>query len=74
MVVGIYMMIDFDMNMIVLGIIDYKEWILENGCNNVLCINGLGVFCVFYILIFCELKVFNISYGEDYVLGLNFLC
>lgn len=42
MVVGTYMMTDFDMNMIPPGIIDHKEWTPDNGRNNALRINGLG--------------------------------
>ena len=42
MVVGTYMMTDFNMNMIAPGIIDHKEWTPHNGRNNALRINGLG--------------------------------
>ena len=42
MVVGTYMMTDFNMNMIAPGIIDHKEWTPDNGRNNALRINGLG--------------------------------
>ena len=72
MVVGTYMMTDFDMNMIAPGIIDHKEWTPENGRNNALRINGLGAPRAFYTPILRELKVPNTSYGEDYALGLNF--
>ena len=34
MVVGTYMMTDFNMNMIAPGIIDHKEWTPDNGRNN----------------------------------------
>ena len=36
MVVGTYMMTDFNMNMIAPGIIDHKEWTPANGRNNAL--------------------------------------
>lgn len=72
MVVGTYMMTDFNMNMIAPGIIDHKEWTPENGRNNALRINGLGAPRAFYTPVLREVKVPNTSYGEDYALGLNF--
>lgn len=72
MVVGTYMMPDFDMNMIAPGIIDHKEWTPENGRNNALRINGLGAPRAFYTPVLRTIKVPNTSYGEDYALGLNF--
>ncbi|MDR3118460.1 MAG: glycosyltransferase family 2 protein [Mediterranea sp.] len=72
MVVGTYMMTDFDMKMIAPGIIDHKEWTPENGRNNALRINGLGAPRAFYTPVLREIKVPNTSYGEDYALGLNF--
>ena len=72
MVVGTYMMTDFNMNMIAPGIIDHKEWTPDNGRNNALRINGLGAPRAFYTPVLREVKVPNTSYGEDYALGLNF--
>lgn len=72
MVVGTYMMTDFNMNRIAPGIIDHKEWTPENGRNNALRINGLGAPRAFYTPVLREIKVPNTSYGEDYALGLNF--
>ena len=72
MVVGTYMITDFNMNMIAPGIIDHKEWTPENGRNNALRINGLGAPRAFYTPLLREVKVPNTSYGEDYALGLNF--
>ena len=72
MVVGSYMMTDFNMNMIAPGIIDHKEWTPDNGRNNALRINGLGAPRAFYTPVLREIKVPNTSYGEDYALGLNF--
>lgn len=72
MVVGTYMMTDFDMRMIPPGIIDHKEWTPENGRNNALRINGLGAPRAFYTPMLREIKVPNTSYGEDYALGLYF--
>ena len=42
MVIGTYMMTDFNMKEMAPGIIDHKEWTPENGRNNALRINGLG--------------------------------
>ena len=72
MVVGTYMMTDFNMNMIAPGIIDHKEWTPEHGRNTALRINGLGAPRAFYTPVLREVKVPNTSYGEDYALGLNF--
>lgn len=72
MVVGTYMLTDFDMNMIPPGIIDHKEWTPENGRNNALRINGLGAPRAFYTPVLRDIKVPNTSYGEDYALGLYF--
>lgn len=71
MVVGTYMMTDFNMNMIAPGIIDHKEWTPDNGRNNALRINGLGAPRAFYTPVLRDIKVPNTSYGEDYALGLN---
>jgi len=71
MVVGTYMMTNFNMEMIAPGIIDHKEWTPENGRNNALRINGLGAPRAFYTPVLRDVKVPNTSYGEDYALGLN---
>ena len=71
MVVGTYMMTNFDMEMIAPGIIDHKEWTPDNGRNNALRINGLGAPRAFYTPVLRDIKVPNTSYGEDYALGLN---
>lgn len=72
MVVGTYMITDFEMNTIPPGVIDHKEWTPENGRNNALRINGLGAPRAFYTPVLREVKVPNTIYGEDYALGLNF--
>lgn len=72
MVVGTYMMTNFNMEMIAPGIIDHKEWTPENGRNNALRINGLGAPRAFYTPVLRDIKVPNTSYGEDYALGLKF--
>ncbi len=70
MVIGTYKMTDFDLNEIPPGIIDHREWTEENGRNNALRINGLGAPRAFYTPILRELKMPNVSYGEDYAIGL----
>ncbi|MCK9159657.1 MAG: glycosyltransferase family 2 protein [Bacteroidaceae bacterium] len=72
MVVGTYLITNFEMKEIAPGIIDHKEWTSENGRNNALRINGLGAPRAFYTPILRQIKVPNTSYGEDYALGLNF--
>jgi glycosyltransferase involved in cell wall biosynthesis len=72
MVVGTYMLTDFDKQMIPPGIIDHKEWTPENGRNNALRINGLGAPRAFFTPLLRRIKVPNTSYGEDYALGLAF--
>ena len=71
MVVGTYMMTDFNMNMIAPGIIDHKEWTPENGRNNALRINGLGAPRAFFTPIVRDIKFPNTCYGEDYAMGLS---
>jgi len=70
MVVGTYKMVNVDLEMIPPGIIDHKEWTPDNGRNNALRINGLGAPRAFYTPVLREIKVPNVSYGEDYAVGL----
>lgn len=70
MVIGSYKMTNFDLDEIPPGIIDHREWTPENGCNNALRINGLGAPRAFYTPILREIKMPNVSYGEDYAIGL----
>jgi hypothetical protein len=70
MVVGSYKMVNFSLEDIPPGIIDHKEWTPENGRNNALRINGLGAPRAFYTPVIREIRVPNVSYGEDYALGL----
>lgn len=71
MVVGTYKLTDFQLNDIPPGIIDHKEWTPENGRNNALRINGLGAPRAFYTPLLREIKIPNVSYGEDYAVGLQ---
>lgn len=70
MVIGSYRMTDFDLNEIPPGIIRHDEWTPENGPNNALRINGLGAPRAFYTPILGGIKFPNVSYGEDYAVGL----
>ncbi|MGW8314321.1 MAG: glycosyltransferase family 2 protein [Bacteroidales bacterium] len=70
MVVGSYRMTDFQLEEIPPGVIDHREWTPENGHNNALRINGLGAPRAFYTPILRSLPVPNVSYGEDYAVGL----
>ncbi|HSW55355.1 MAG TPA: glycosyltransferase family 2 protein [Ignavibacteriaceae bacterium] len=70
MVIGSYKLTDFNLSEIPPGIIDHSEWTDENGHNNALRINGLGAPRAFYTPIIREIKFPNVSYGEDYAVGL----
>jgi hypothetical protein len=70
MVIGSYRMTNFNLEEIPPGVIDHREWTDDNGPNNALRINGLGAPRAFYTPILRELRVPNVSYGEDYAVGL----
>ncbi|HKI89376.1 MAG TPA: glycosyltransferase family 2 protein [Draconibacterium sp.] len=70
MVIGSYRMTNFKLEEIPPGIIDHSEWTPENGPNNALRINGLGAPRAFYTPVLREIRVPNVSYGEDYAVGL----
>ena len=71
MVIGSYMMTDFDLNELPPGVIDHKEWTPDNGRNNALRIHGLGAPRAFYTPVLRAIGLPNTSYGEDYAMGLN---
>ena len=70
MVIGSYRMCNFDLEEIPPGVIDHREWTPENGRNNALRINGLGAPRAFYTPVLRKLNIPNVSYGEDYGVGL----
>lgn len=70
MVIGSYQMTNFRLEPIPPGVIDHKEWTPDNGRNNALRINGLGAPRAFYTPVLRCIKIPNVSYGEDYALGL----
>ncbi len=70
MIVGSYKMVNFDLEEIPPGLIDHREWTPENGRNNALRINGLGAPRAFYTPVLRDIRLPDVSYGEDYALGL----
>jgi glycosyltransferase involved in cell wall biosynthesis len=70
MVIGSYRMVNFRLEEIPPGLIDHSEWTPENGRNNALRINGLGAPRAFYTPVLRSIIVPNVSYGEDYAVGL----
>ena len=66
MVIGSYTIVNFELSEIPPGLIDHREWTLENGRNNALRINGLGAPRAFYVPVLREIGLANVSYGEDY--------
>lgn len=71
MVVGSYRLVDFEGNPLPPGLIDHREWTDDNGANNALRINGLGAPRAFYTPVIREIGFPNVSYGEDYAVGLR---
>ena len=71
MVIGTYQMPDFNLEPLPPGIIDHREWTEENGRNNALRINGLGAPRAFWTPLLRTLNLPDVSYGEDYALGLR---
>ena len=71
MIVGTYRICDFELNTLPPGIIDHREWTEGNGRNNALRINGLGAPRAFFTPVIREVGFPNVSYGEDYAVGLR---
>ncbi len=71
MVIGSYMMTDFNLQPLPPGIIDHKEWTSLNGANNALRINGFGAPRAFFTPIARSFLFPNVSYGEDYAMALR---
>ena len=70
MVVGSYRLCNFALETLPPGVIDHREWTAENGMNNALRINGLGAPRSFYTPVIREIGFPNVSYGEDYAVGI----
>lgn len=71
MVIGSYTLVDANLEEIPPGLIDHREWTDENGHNNVLRVNGLGAPRGFDTSILQSIGFPNLSYGEDYAVGLR---
>ena len=71
MLIGSYRICDFQLNTLPPGVIDHREWTEENGRNNALRINGLGAPRAFFTPVIREVGFPNVSYGEDYAVGLQ---
>lgn len=71
MVIGSYVMTDFNLNPIPPGVIDHKEWTALNGANNALRINGFGAPRAFFTPVARNILFPNVSYGEDYAMCLR---
>lgn len=70
MVIGSYRMCNFSLETLPPGLIDHAEWTDSNGPNNALRINGLGAPRAFYTPVVREIRFPNVSYGEDYAVGI----
>ncbi len=71
MLIGTYRICNFELETLPPGIIDHREWTEENGRNNALRINGLGAPRAFYTPVIRSIGFPNVSYGEDYAVGLK---
>ncbi len=71
MLIGSYRICDFNLETLPPGVIDHREWSEENGRNNALRINGLGAPRAFYTPVIRSIGFPNVSYGEDYAVGLQ---
>lgn len=72
MVVGSYRVVDFDLHELPPGVVDHREWTRDNGRNNVLRVNGFGAPRAFDTSLLRRHPLPNVSYGEDYAVGLRF--
>lgn len=71
MVIGTYEITDYKLDVIPPGVIDHKEWTLENGRNNALRVNGLGAPRGFFVPLARKINFPTTKYGEDYAVALR---
>jgi len=71
MVIGAYRTVNFQLEEIPPGIVDHREWTRENGRNNALRVKGLGAPRAYYVPLLRRFGFPNVSYGEDYAIGLR---
>jgi hypothetical protein len=70
MVIGSYKLVNAKLENLPPGTIDHREWTPDNGRNNALRVNGLGAPRAFCTHLVRENQFPNVSYGEDYAVGL----
>ena len=71
MVIGSYKLVNMKLEELPPGVIDHREWTPENGRNNALRINGLGAPRAFNTALLRQIRIPNVSYGEDYAVALR---
>lgn len=71
MVIGTYQLTNMSGETLSPGIIDHREWTVDNGRNNALRINGLGAPRGFYVPLLRTINYPTTKYGEDYAVGLR---
>jgi len=71
MVVGSYTIVNQHLREMIPGVIDHREWTQANGHNNLLRVNGMGAPRAFNTTIIRKIGFPNVSYGEDYAVGLR---
>jgi len=71
MVIGAYRTVNFRLEEIPPGVVDHREWTRENGRNNALRVKGLGAPRAYYVPLLRRIGFPNVSYGEDYAVGLR---
>lgn len=69
-VIGSYKLVDAQLKEIPPGVVDHREWTPNNGRNNALRVNGMGAPRAFCTHLVREIQFPNVSYGEDYAIGL----
>lgn len=71
MVIGTYLITDFEGRELPPGVIDHREWTPDNGRNNALRVNGLGAPRAFWTPLLREIGFPTTKYGEDYAVALR---
>ena len=71
MLAGSYTTVDMNLDEVPPGVVAHKEWSRENGHNNLLRVNGVGAPRAYDVSFIREFGFPNVSYGEDYAMGLR---
>lgn len=69
MIIGSYKMVNFKLEEIPPGIIDHKEWTPDNGVTTPYVLTA-GAPRAFYTPLLRQIRIPNVSYGEDYATAL----